>query len=142
MKSIKAGSILPGMVLTMLTWFKPNDRRPEEVMVEHVEGFKKDLKIDLLTESGEKFTVAHNGSFVAVTPAEGPDLRVTFQIDDDKNRLFNVDAGKTVTLEDKNGETADWNTVDKNRWQLPDDECCGSTHSSSTLALQGYKVAA
>lgn len=140
MRSIKAGSVLAGMLVTMMTWYKPNDRRPEEVMVESVEGEKKSLVLNLLTERGDRFSVAHNGDYVAFN-ASGEELRVTFQIDDAKNTLFGVDGNKQVVLSDKNGETATWNTIGKDTWQLPDDEACGSSHTSSELALQGYRVA-
>lgn len=139
MRSIKANSIAPGMILTMMTWFKPNDRRPAEVMVEAVAGDKKTLKLDLITESGDQFSVAHNGDFMAFQPSEGPALRVTFQIDDEKNELFAEREGKVV-LADKNGEEEEWNVTPGGNYQLPDDECNGATHTPSELALASYKV--
>lgn len=140
MRSIKANSIAQGMIVTMLTWFKPNDRRPEEVLVEAISGDKKTLKMDLITESGDKFSVAHNGEWMAFQPAEGQALRVTFQIEDEKNGLFGRSEGETFILADKNGEEAVWNVTPRGNWQLPDDECNGATHTPSELAMASYKV--
>ena len=140
MRSIKAGSVLAGMHLTMLTWVKPGDRRGEQVMVKEVTGKKETLVMKLVYENGTEFEARYEDG--CVRSQYGNEMvRVTFQIvDGGSNALFTAEPGKKYSLTDKNGEVAEWNCVEKNTWQLPDDACCNSTHSSTELSWEGYKV--
>ena len=139
MRSIKAGSVLAGMQLIMLTWVKPGDRRGEPVLVKSVSGKKDTLVMQLVFENGEGIEARYEDGCVR-SKFGGDMVRVTFQIEDSANILFSAEPGKQYNLADKNNEVALWKCVDKNTWQLPDDACCGSTHSASELVAEGYTV--
>lgn len=139
MRSIKANAVKPGMVLQMMVWHKPNDRRAQVVTVQSVSGEKKSIAIDLKDHNGNLFSVAHNGDYVAL---EGPErFRVTFQYEPEANALYEITKLGAYMLADHNGETAKWNHLGDGVWQLPDDGACDSKHNVGELALSGYTPA-